>query len=148
MMKRLSIYIIIGVVLLFAGCDKENSDNGNLEGFWQMTEMYAVYSSSLPGTDMRQSGLTWSFQGKLLELRDVNDRQKDIVMSFEHKDGKLRVYNPYFVERDSDDIQITDASPLRPYGISQTDDTFEVVELSSNQMILKDLIFTLTFRKY
>ena len=147
-MKRFYIYIIIGIGLLFAGCDKDNQDNGNLEGFWQITQMYAVYSSSLPGTDMRQSGLTWSFQGKLLELRDVTDHQKDIVMSFEHKGGKLRVYNPYFVERDSDDIQITDASPLKSYGISQTDDTFEVVELSSDKMILSDQIFTITFRKY
>ena len=69
-------------------------------------------------------------------------------MSFEHKGGKLRVYNPYFVERDSDDIQITDATPLKSYGISQTDDTFEVVELSSEKMILSDQIFTITFRKY
>ena len=147
-MKRFYIYIIIGIGLLFAGCDKDNQDNGNLEGFWQITQMYAVYSSSLPGTDMRQSGLTWSFQGKLLELRDVTDHQKDIVMSFEHKGGKLRVYNPYFVERDSDDIQITDATPLKSYGISQTDDTFEVVELSGEKMILSDQIFTITFRKY
>lgn len=147
-MKRFYIYIIIGIGLLFAGCDKDNQDNGNLEGFWQVTQMYAVYSSSLPGTDMRQSGLTWSFQGKLLELRDVTGHQKDIVMSFEHKGGKLRVYNPYFVERDSDDIQITDATPLKSYGISQTDDTFEVVELSSEKMILSDQIFTITFRKY
>ena len=31
-MKRL-LYIIIGVTLLLASCDTEDSDNGNLDGF-------------------------------------------------------------------------------------------------------------------
>ena len=148
MMKRFSLYIIIGVALLFAGCNKDNQDNGHLEGFWQMTEMHAAYFSSMEGKDMRESGLTWSFQGKLLELRDATGLQQDIVMSFEHKGGELRVYNPYFVERDSGDIKITDATPLIPYGISQTDETFQVVELSSSEMVLSSTNCSLRFRKY
>lgn len=148
MMKRFSLYIIIGVALLFAGCNKDNQDNGHLEGFWQMTEMHAAYFSSMEGKDMRESGLTWSFQGKLLELRDATGHQQDIVMSFEHKGSELRVYNPYFVERDSGDIKVTNAIDLLPYGISNTDDTFQVLELSSDKMVLSNPMFMLSFRKY
>lgn len=146
-MKRLYIYII-GVVLLMTGCDVETSDNGNLDGFWRMSSMTSVYSSTLPGVDMRQSGLTWSFQGRMLELRDVNDRQKDIVMSFQHEGETLRVYDPYFVERDSGDIRIEDVSYLIPYGINHTDDSFTVRELSSDRMVLSNILVTLEFRKY
>ena len=134
MMKRFSLYIIIGVALLFASCNKDNQDNGHLEGFWLMTE--------------KQSGLTWSFQSKLLELRDVTDQHKDIVMSFEHKGGELRVYDPYFVERDSGDIRVTDEKFLIPYGISKTDETFQVIELSSSEMILGGTSGQIKFRKY
>jgi hypothetical protein len=97
---------------------------------------------------MRQSGLTWSFQGRMLELRDVNDRQKDIVMSFQHEGETLRVYDPYFVERDSSDIRIEDVSYLIPYGINHTDDSFTVRELSSDRMVLSNILVTLEFRKY
>ena len=146
-MKRLYIYII-GVVLLMTGCDVETSDNGDLDGFWRMSSMTSVYSSTLPGVDMRQSGLTWSFQGRMLELRDVNDRQKDIVMSFQHEGETLRVYDPYFVERDSGDIRIEDVSYLIPYGINHTDDSFTVRELCSDRMVLSNILVTLEFRKY
>ena len=146
-MKRLYIYII-GVVLLMTGCDVETSDNGDLDGFWRMSSMTSVYSSTLPGVDMRQSGLTWSFQGRMLELRDVKDRQKDIVMSFQHEGETLRVYDPYFVERDSGDIRIEDVSYLIPYGINHTDDSFTVRELSSDRMVLSNILVTLEFRKY
>ena len=35
-MKRILIYIIIGMGLLTA-CKSESSNNGDLDGFWQMT---------------------------------------------------------------------------------------------------------------
>lgn len=145
-MKKLYIYII-GVVLLMAGCDVESSSNGDLDGFWQMTARSDKYTD-VGARDMRESGLTWSFQGKLLELRDVNDRQKDIVMSFEHVGNQLRLYNPYLVERDSEDIIVSDLEVLLPYGISQTDGKYDVVELSGDRMVLENERFLLKFRKY
>ena len=69
-------------------------------------------------------------------------------MSFEHKGDELRVYNPYYVERDSGDIKVTNATDLIPYGISNTDDTFQVLELSSDKMVLSNPMFMLSFRKY
>ena len=145
-MKKLYIYII-GVMLLMVGCDVESSDNGNLDGFWQMTSKTDKYAKC-GAVDMRDSGLTWSFQGKLLELRDVNDRQKDIVLSFEHDGNTLRVYNPYIVERDSDDIKVSDPMLLLPYGIFSLDEKCNVVELKNDKMVLENERFLLKFRKY
>ncbi len=131
-MKRI-LYMIIGVTLLLTGCDKEYSDNGHLDGFWQL--------SSSPG-------ITWSFQGHILELRDVNKVHQDIVMSFTREGNKLKLSAPYRVDRDLDDVALEDADLLVPYGIGSTSAEFTIVKLTSSHMVLDDANNTLEFRKY
>ena len=125
-MKRL-LYIIIGVTLLLTSCDKEDSANGHLDGFWQM--------SSSPG-------ITWAFQGHILELRDVKKVHQDIVMSF------TREGDTYRVDRDSDDVALKDADMLIPYGISNTSTEFRISELTSSRMVLDNNTTHLEFRKF
>ena len=119
-MKRF-LYIIIGLTLLFTSCDKEDSSNGHLDGFWQMTS---------------SPGITWAFQGHILELRDVNKVHQDIVMSFTREGDKLKLSDPYRVDRDSDDVALQDADMLIPYGISNTTVEFNISELTSSRMVL------------
>ena len=131
-MKRL-LYIIIGVTLLLTSCDKEDSANGHLDGFWQM--------SSSPG-------ITWAFQGHILELRDVKKVHQDIVMSFTREGDKLKLSDPYRVDRDSDDVALKDADMLIPYGISNTITEFRISELTSSRMVLDNNTTHLEFRKF
>ena len=131
-MKRL-LYIIIGVTLLLTSCDKEDSTNGHLDGFWQM--------SSSPG-------ITWAFQGHILELRDVKKVHQDIVMSFTREGDKLKLSDPYRVDRDSDDVALKDADMLIPYGISNTSTEFRISELTSSRMVLDNNTTHLEFRKF
>ena len=131
-MKRL-LYIIIGVTLLLTSCDKEDSANGHLDGFWQM--------SSSPG-------ITWAFQGHILELRDVKKVHQDIVMSFTREGDKLKLSDPYRVDRDSDDVALKDADMLIPYGISNTSTEFRISELTSSRMVLDNGTTHLEFRKF
>ena len=157
MMKRFSLYIIIGVTLLLSGCNKDNPDNGHLEGFWQMTSAMNMLSSTMAGSDMRDSGITWSFQGYILELRDVKKVNQDIVASFEHNGDELKLSKFYFVDRDEGDRLIEDteenvATYLMPYGInSASEQLYYIEELTSNKMVLlgKDRYAKrLEFRKY
>ncbi len=145
MMKRI-LYIIIGVTLLLTSCDKEDSANGNLDGFWQMTIMLNKVNAT--NSDMRLSGITWAFQGHILELRDVNKVNQDIIMSFNHDGNKLKLYEPYRVDRDSNDIIINDVAFLLPYGIESTTVEYNVIELSNSCMILDNNVWHLEFRKY
>ena len=131
-MKRL-LYIIIGVTLLLTSCDKEDSANGHLDGFWQM--------SSSPG-------ITWAFQGHILELRDVKKVHQDIVMSFTREGDKLKLSDPYRVDRDSDDVALKDADMLIPYGISNASTEFRISELTSSRMVLDNNTTHLEFRKF
>ena len=128
------LYIIIGVVaLLLTGCDKEDASNSHLEGFWQMQP---------------SSGITWSFQGHILELRDVNKVHQDIVMSFSREGDRLKLTAPYRVDRDSDDVALKDADMLIPYGISNTSTEFRISELTSSRMVLDNNTTHLEFRKF
>ena len=131
-MKRL-LYIIIGVTLLLTSCDKEDSANGHLDGFWQ--------KSSSPG-------ITWAFQGHILELRDVKKVHQDIVMSFSREGDKLKLSDPYRVDRDSDDVALKDADMLIPYGIGNTSTEFRISELTSSRMVLDNNTTHLEFRKF
>ena len=131
-MKRF-LYIIIGLTLLFTSCDKEDSSNGHLDGFCQMTS---------------SPGITWAFQGHILELRDVNKVHQDIVMSFTREGDKLKLSDPYRVDRDSDDVALLDADKLIPYGISNTSTEFRISELTSSRMVLDNNTTHLEFRKF
>ena len=71
MMKRILFYIIIGVGLL-TSCSSESSNNGDLDGFWVISG---------------RPGLTWSFQGKILEFRAV----KKLLSTFPESDAREAV---------------------------------------------------------
>lgn len=135
MMKRILFYIIIGMGLL-AACSSEGSDNGDLDGFWQMTG---------------RPGLTWSFQGKILEFRDVNSVHPDLIAKFRHEGHLLIVYDFRVVDRDAGDPPVSEneMEELRVYGIhNNVEEQFQIRQLSSDDMYLESDHESLHFRKY
>ena len=134
--------------LMLTACDMERSNNGDLDGFWQLTSKTDKYAKC-GAVDMRDSGITWSFQEKLLELRDVKKVHQDIIGDFVHQGGTLSVSRFYFVDRDKGDVRIDDPiTYLVPYGVAWLNDQFQVLELNSDEMILESERFQLKFRKY
>ena len=127
-------------------CDVEFSDNGDLDGFWQLSQVDTIQTGKMG--DFRDKGLTWAFQGKILEVRDVQKVHQDIILSFSHTDHTLRVYSPYLVDRENDDLRIEDQELLKPYGISMPEESFAIKELKSDKMILESGMFRLYFLKY
>jgi hypothetical protein len=135
MMKRVLLYIIIGMGLLTA-CSSESSNNGDLDGFWQLTG---------------RPGITWSFQGKILEFRDVNQVHHDLMAKFRHEGNLLIVYDFRLVDRDAGDLPVTEseAADLRAYGISNLEEEqFQIRQLTSDDMHLESSSESLHFRKY
>ena len=135
MMKRILIYIIIGMGLLSA-CKSESSDNGDLDGFWVMTG---------------RPGLTWSFQGKILEFRDVNQVHPDLMAKFRHEGSLLIVYDLRVLDRDAGDQPVTESEreDLHAYGINDMEEeTFQIRQLSTDDMHLESDSERLFFRKY
>ena len=135
MMKRVLFCMIIGMGLL-TSCSSESSNNGDLDGFWLMTG---------------RPGLTWSFQGKILEFRDVNQVHHDLMAKFRHEGNLLIVYDLRVVDRDAGDPLVTESEmeDLRAYGISNLEEEqFQIKQLTSDDMHLESSSESLYFRKY
>ena len=135
MMKRILFYIIIGIGLL-TSCSSESSDNGDLDGFWVLSG---------------RPGLTWSFQGKILEFRDVNSVHPDLMAKFRHEGNQLIVYDFRVLDRDARDQPVTESEKedLHAYGINNmVEEQFQIRQLTSDDMHLESDSESLYFQKY
>ncbi len=143
-MRRFLIYIL-GVVLLTTACEFHTSDNGDLDGFWQLSSVDTLATGG--STDLRYEQLSWSFQGRLVELCDIL-QEGDIVGRFQHEENQLTLSDFYFSIRDSGDIKLVDPTPLRRYGVSRLQQTFQVLQLNSSRMTLQSDSLRLNLRRY
>ena len=135
MMKRILFFIIIGIGLL-TSCNAESSDNGDLDGFWVLSG---------------RPGLTWSFQGKILEFRDVNSVHPDLMAKFRHEGNQLIVYDFRVLDRDAGDQPVTESEKedLHAYGINNmVEEQFQIRQLTSDDMHLESDSESLYFQKY
>lgn len=145
-MRRTIIYII-GIVLLMASCDLEHSDNGDLDGFWQLYQLDTLSTGGV--TDMRDSMTSWSFQMRLMEIRGSYENAKEgVLFRFEHKADSLILSNPYYSDRMVGDVEITDAAELRPLGIYHLREPFYIEALNDDRMHLRTDRLRFHFRKY
>lgn len=132
-------------LLLLTSCEIEFSNNGKLDGFWQMIAVDTLATQHT--SDLKTSGRTWAFQGRLLEMRDTKGGYSDLYFSFEHRGDSLFLDSPYLSDRDVDDIKITDVNIVRPYGVNGLKEGFEIESLSNNKLILRSKTLRLMLRK-
>ena len=138
---------IFTMLLMLAACDIHTSNNGDLDGYWQLRSVDTL--SCGMSCDMRDSMLFWSFQGNLLHVRDNKEEKLDkVFMRFTLSDKVMTLTNPIIDLRDSSDLVLTDTTFLRHYGIHDMPETLKVVTLNSSTMILENRVLRLNFRKY
>ena len=138
---------IFTMLLMLAACDIHTSNNGDLDGYWQLRSVDTL--SSGMSCDMRDSMLFWSFQGNLLHVRDNKEEKLDkVFMRFTLSDKVMTLTNPIIDLRDSSDLVLTDTTFLGHYGIHDMPETLKVVTLNSSTMILENRVLRLNFRKY
>lgn len=142
-MKKIT--FLFAAFLLLTSCEIEFSNNGKLDGFWQMIAVDTLATQHT--SDLKTSGRTWAFQGRLLEMRDTKGGYSDLYFSFEHRGDSLFLDSPYLSDRDADDIKITDINIVRPYGVNGLKEGFEIESLSNNKLILRSKTLRLMLRK-
>ena len=142
-MKKIT--FLFAAFLLLTSCEIEFSNNGKLDGFWQMIAVDTLATQHT--SDLKTSGRTWAFQGRLLEMRDTKGGFSDLYFSFEHRGDSLFLDSPYLSDRDVDDIKITDVNIVRPYGVNGLKEGFEIESLSNNKLILRSKTLRLMLRK-
>ena len=142
-MKKIT--FLFAAFLLLTSCEIEFSNNGKLDGFWQLIAVDTLATQHT--SDLKTSGRTWAFQGRLLEMRDTKGGYSDLYFSFEHRGDSLFLDSPYLSDRDADDIKITDINIVRPYGVNDLKEGFEIESLSNNKLILRSKTLRLMLRK-
>lgn len=147
-MKKI-IYMLFAMVLM-TSCDLETSDNGDLDGFWQLTQLDSLTTSGdVKSTqDMRYSGWYWCVQHKLLEIRDYNDASHNIFFRFEKTSNTLRLYSPISDNRAISDSIVSNPNTLKPLGIQSLDETMTIEQMTSEKMVLNNRVLRFHLRKY
>lgn len=149
MKKILSTACIISLLLMLGSCEIETSDNGKLDGFWQLATITTIATEEVE--DVTAEGLTWGFQGRLLQLREATLEMgyfTNILCRFEQTNTTLTVSSPVYNNRDTGDPAVEDIAELRRFGISALTETFTIVELTSSRLKLKSPTLQLELRKY
>lgn len=150
-MKRHILFFIIGVVcLMMSACDMHHSDNGALDGFWQMTLVDTIGGRS---ADMRQSRVFWCIQGDMLQMRRMDgvlfeQNQGIVAFRFELNGNTLTVSEPVVCDRMISDSILTDIKTVNPYGVNNLIEAFQVLRLDGSSMTLESSKLRLYFRKY
>lgn len=147
-MKRYVWLIALGCMLLtLVACDWETSDNGPLDGFWQMTDVDTLVTGG--HEDVKEKALTWSFQGRIMEVRQATHKGTPIyIFKFSHEGDILKTYNPYLNDRDKEDPIVEDVKDINPFGFTALSQQFKVLKLSATRLVLQSNTLRLTFRKY
>lgn len=168
--NRLSVKVaaafFVCMLSLLSACDMHSSDNGSLDGYWQLTQADTLSVDTTTGTilaersgDVRVKGIFWAFQADLLKMRDTHDKRIDsaaqnrgIFFRFKHESGQLRIYDPYIDQRyivpEYPDLPVENLNDLKYYGIYSLEETFDVLQLTDEHMILQGRDFRFHFRKY
>ena len=156
-------FTIASLLIFLSGCDKM-SDNGALDGMWQI--MSVSYNSNYSETDSTQADayniitdtkkykVYLSFQLNLARLHwldtYIESSKTNIVLCrFTRGKAELRLHQFYWDCVDHN-IELTDeeATHLSPFGFHQTDETFKVIQLTHKSMILQSRYARIFLRKF
>ena len=146
---RMLIFMLTLGLSVVACSDLHTSDNGMLDGFWQMTQVDTLANGH--SEDARHRMIFWAVQGRLLEMNDMHDlvhAYPSVIFRFEHKDGQLRVYEPVLDKREISDSLISQVRLVSFYGVYSLDETFRLLRLEPTQMTVENEKLRMHFRKY
>lgn len=150
-MKKV-LYIFTSVITCVAlctamiSCDIETSDNGNLDGFWQLTQIDSVANNK--SVSMKESQIFWAFQTDVMEVRNLKAGDTKVLFRFEKTGNQLSIHTPY-LEKDKDHRELlSDSTILKTYCIQGLGETYEINQLSNSNMQLSGSVLRLHFRKY
>ena len=135
--------------LMMACVDFHTSENGSLDGFWQLTQVDSLESGV--AENMTQRMIFWSVQSKLLLMQDRHDMTHaymGIYFHFKHEGDSLVVYDPTIDNRLISDSVVSEVRMLSFYGVSHLRETFRVLRLESTKMTLENERLRMYFRKF
>ena len=135
--------ITASIILTLGACEFETSNNGNLDGNWQLTEVDTLHTGGIK--DMKALQIFYAIQMRLINVSAFNDPNVggNYYFHFEHQGDSL-----IFKTANSEGKTMYTTEQLQPFGLNKEAERFKIISLSSNNMILKSEMLILKFRKF
>ena len=132
--------------LTLISCDLDTSSNGKLDGYWRVVSIDTVETGGTMHLDDRL--IFWAVQNKLLQFYDRELKTRSYILRFEKINSKWRLYEPRYHKAQSEDIDVENPEAMKIYGMWNTDQTYEILSLGSDKMILESEGIRLNFKRY
>ena len=129
-------------------CDKMPA-NGDLDGMWQIMEIERGGTT----TDMKQQQMYMSIQLSLFQLGDIKNARR-YYGYFKHEGGTIHFWKFSYASANetsadnNEPITADNVSLLHPYGFHALDETFTVVKLTRDLLILQNDSTTIRYIKF
>lgn len=152
-MRKMRNFSLIIFLLLLTGCSIETSDNGVLDGRWQLMEIN-YFDGSNRKVETKEQLIFWDIQYKLISIHSMSGKLHDSLTEeslcrFNYTKDSLKLSDFYRHFREADQ-KIDD--PLTTYfqktGINGIKANFAVLHLDSKTMLLQSDYAKLSFRKF
>ena len=150
-MRNFSLITIF--LLLLTGCSIETSDNGKLDGRWQLMELSYLDGSNRT-VKTKEQLIFWDIQYKLISIHCMTGKlheslTEESLCRFTFTGDSLKLFDFYRHYREADQ-KIDD--PLTTYfqktGINGIKANFAVLHLDRKTMLLQSDYAKLSFRKF
>ncbi|WP_315509100.1 lipocalin-like domain-containing protein [Alloprevotella tannerae] len=148
-----SFSLIAIFLLLLTGCSIETSNNGKLDGRWQLMEL-SYLDGSNKKVETKEQLIFWDIQYKLISIHCMTGKlheslTEESLCRFTFTGDSLKLFDFYRHYREADQ-KIDD--PLTTYfqktGINGIKANFAVLHLDSKTMLLQSDYAKLSFRKF
>ena len=130
-----------------ASCDIETSSAaGDFNGMWHLTRVDTIATGGV--LDLKNEKRFWAFQNKLMQGDDKSGNHDKILMRFNQTKTMLTLHTPYLYDRKNGDFPLSESTLLKPYGINNIEEVFQVIKLRGNNMVLQSETLKLTFKGF
>ena len=113
---------------------------------WHLTRVDTIATGGV--LDLKKEKIFWSFQYKLMQADDKNEKYPKILMRFNQTNTQLTLHTPYVYDRENGDMPLSDSTLLAPYGINKLEENFQVITLTGSKMVLQSETLKLTFKGF
>lgn len=139
------IYLVVAVCMLTTACDIERSDNGDLDGLWQLRAADTLATGGM--ADLHASQTWWAFQGKIVHMHDSVAAHPDVVGHFVCTASTLTLLDLSFSVREQGDVRVEDADALNAMGLHSLNEDMRLLTLNASTMVVETSRLRLHFKK-
>jgi hypothetical protein len=141
-MKKILILFAALVTITLGSCTIDASDNGDLDGNWQLMRVDTIGGGS---KDTKNWQIFYAVQFRLLSVSAYSYPVGNggFMFHFDHTADSLKLSTAA-----ADGSNMYDLKTIEPFGLTSLNEHFKVQLLNSDNMVLESKKLRLTFRKF